>query len=510
MQDYRAMMTDQITRSIEGSAIEFRAVPKPQMNKRIASEEGMEFPAIDLDYLSSPDITLEDIRDASKVAIVSASMRKLEKLIFEGAELQVSAPDDVDVSEEEVQEIQTKVEEADKIIRTTLRMRQAWYDRQQYGSAVFEKIPGKAGDLKAYQVFKRLPAYSFSETPGSRAGSDQYIAGDLLLGIIFDTTKSEFEYWQKQSSSGQPILIDPKNILHVRRETSDSPDGESVLISVLPLIKKLAFIEKALMQRVNREGAPGLDVVVKEFRDQPMPASSEVWGFKKRFDEGKKIAKNHGKDTVICHPDSIEISGIDYKNTFDIKGIVSYYESRILDALIPKNFTDSDKAGSLSSNAANLDVLTLYVRGEQHEIEEPFLKLWHEILTANGLDGWKVEIVWRDLNPVAESEKFKQLEIAVKAGIFTEDELREMVGYPAKPEEEIEEAAAPESIPEETPATSEPEEIPTSEEAVVEKNSAVEDITNEKIVGLLRQKPTKLMEVLAEHGVKPWELPFDG
>jgi hypothetical protein len=422
-------------------------------DERAKGEMGIEFTQND-QYNDTLTIVVSDIRTTWKHPTVNATIKKLEKFIFEGAELLAVPPDEIanTVTKEEQQSVQSMVESIDAYrMKTPLRMRQAWRDKKLYGSAFFERITGtipkeeggKTGGFSGPVVFKRLPAYSFDTQPSTMNDLTKYVPGELLKGVVFDLNTFDITYWQRQSLAGDPVQLNTEDIIQVRDESSESPDGESVVATLVPLVRKLNFADQCLMQGVMRVGAPNLDVIVKEYRDQAAPMNADAWDMGKAFSEGKKIGQNWSKSTVLQHPDCIELKPLDWsKMAIDPIKVVGFLNERILYTLVPRDFTEVKASTLGQSGSSNLDMLNLWARGEQHEIEGPFLAEWNNILIANKKPGWRVEIVWREMTADSSAELWNRVRIARDVGVFSANEIREIVEYPPLTAGQVEEIAA--------------------------------------------------------------------
>jgi len=417
--------------------------------ERIEAEQGIEFTQND-EYVEPVTITPVDIRTAWRNPLLRATTKKLEKFIFEGAELLAVPPDEISntVTKQEMMETQSMVEIIDDYaFHTVTRMRQAWLGEKKYGSALFERINGSIPGLKGkiYNgpiIFKALPGYSFDTTPTEKSNNLLYVPGELLKGIVFDLNTFETTYWQRQGYTNEPIQLDNSTIIHVRDETAESPDGESVFSTLIPLIKQLNFADKCLMRSVMRAGAPNLDVIVKEYREQAAPMNADAWDMSKAFEEGKKIGRNWSNSTVLEHPDCIELKPLDWsKMAIDPIKVVNFINERILYALIPRDFTENKGIAISQTGSSSLDMLNLWARGEQTEIETKFLEEWKRILKENGKEGWRVEIVWRDMTPDSGQEIWNRVRIARDVGVFSPDEMREIVEYPPLTEDQRKEIA---------------------------------------------------------------------
>jgi hypothetical protein len=441
----------EIAEQSQRSPVEFASFPANLgVDEKTKGEMGIEFTQND-QYNDTITIVVSDIRTAWKHPTVNATIKKLEKFIFEGAELLAVPPDEIanTVTKEEQQAVQSMVESIDGYrMKTPLRMRQAWRDKKLYGSAFFERITGsipkeeggKGTALTGPVVFKRLPAYSFDTQPSTMNDLTKYVPGELLKGVVFDLDTFELTYWQRQSMAGDPVQLNTEDIIQVRDESSESPDGESVVATLVPLVRKLNFADQCLMQGVMRVGAPNLDVIIKEYRDQAAPMNADAWDMGKAFSEGKKIGQNWSKSTVLQHPDCIELKPLDWsKMAIDPIKVVGFLNERILYALVPRDFTEVKASTLGQSGSSNLDMLNLWARGEQHEIEGPFLAEWVSILAANKKPGWRVEIVWREMTPDSGAELWNRVRIARDVGVFTPDEIRELVEYPPLTEDQSEE-----------------------------------------------------------------------
>lgn len=418
-------------------------------DERTKGEMGIEFTQND-EYNDTITIVVSDIRTTWKHPTVNATIKKLEKFIFEGAELLAVPPDEIanTVTKEEQQQVQSMVESIDNYrFKTALRMRQAWRDKKLYGSGFFERITGtipkeegQSGALTGPVVFKRLPAYSFDTQPSTMNDLTKYVPGELLKGVVFDLDTFEMTYWQRQSLAGDPIQLKTEDIIQVRDEGSEAPDGESVVATLVPLVRKLNFADQCLMQGVMRVGAPNLDVIIKEYRDQAAPMNADAWDMGKAFSEGKKIGQNWSKSTVLQHPDCIELKPLDWsKMAIDPIKVVGFLNERILYTLVPRDFTEVKASTLGQSGSSNLDMLNLWARGEQHEIEAPFLQEWKGILRENSKAGWRVEIVWREMTADSSAELWNRVRIARDVGVFTADEIRELVEYPPLTTDQAEE-----------------------------------------------------------------------
>jgi len=396
---------------------------------------GSEYPVPEVPYYSNPEITWQDVRNVARdVPIVANTLEKYRKFIFQGARINVIPPVDEDVSEDRLKEVQATFNKLDRIVKTLVRLNQAWYDRKVYGSAIFEYVIGSMGGWKAPVAFKRLPAYSFNTVPLSRIDMYRYIPGDILKGIIYDTEEDRIEYWQKIHND-KIVRINNENVIHIRDVVADSPDGRSAIACIVPLVKRLMFAEKSLVQAVNRAGAPNLWISIEEYRDSPPPMNPEAWTVSKAFKEAKKLAKNHGKDTVMVAPSCIQPKPLDYKMPIDPMKVIDHYERRILYSIIARDFTEQTGQAISQTAKPGLTLLILMAKSEQEEIAAPFIEFWKKIFDLNGLDGWSVEIEWRPFEETSDEMMYRNAEIAAKIGAWTEDEIREIAGWPPKPKE---------------------------------------------------------------------------
>lgn len=404
-----------------------------------AGSTGMEFPNVDIYYVN-PLITVDMVRHASKHYIVSRIMRQIDDFAFSGAYIKVSPPEAEaeDITEQEIDDCQQKVDEIDKkVVKTITRCRQTVYDELIYGTAVFEKVKGLIEGWKAPVIVKRLPAYSFCERPAARMDIMKYVVGDVLYGIVFDKEADVFEFWQKQNQVSVPVMIPTKNVIHVRDEVSEQVDGTSFLVQILPLVKKLEFADMCLMQTVHRAGAPILWITVEEYPDKKgaLQAVPSAWTPKQAYDNGKNLGKNWGKDSVLIANSSLTPHPLDFKMAIDPIRVVEFLERRILYALIPRDFTEQSGQAVSKTSAPTLKLLVLVAEGWRTRAAKPWIELWQEILADNGYKGWKVEIVWKELDPTDEKSLYDRVSVANSMSVFTEDEIRDMVGYEPKPED---------------------------------------------------------------------------
>ena len=481
-------------------------------------DQGLEFPNSGI-YFDSPDVTVEDVRTISKSSpIVASSLEKYRRFCFTGAKLVVTPPvDDQTITEDDIHDLQAKVDQADRVVRTVLRINQAWMDKKVYGSGIFEYKIGKTAEFeKGPVLFKRLPAHSFDTTPPDRDGNeDRYIPGDILLGIIYDNEENVYEYWQRQSSYGDPVQIDSRNILHIRDEIADSPDGRSLVAQITGLVKRLQYTEQALMQYVHRVGAPGLWAEIQDYVDKDaalMASNPAVWSFDEAFKQGKKIIKNWGKDTVIVTPSRIQLKPLNFTVPLNPMDVIDHFERRILYTIIARDFTEQMGQAISHSAAPGLSLLTLMARNEQDEISEPFCEWWNKILEANGYEGWRVTIEWRDLTEDSEDQMYMRSEIAAKVGAWTIDEIREIAGWEPLTDDQRDELGISEEAKEEaarltaiasgaTPTPEERENQPATaieEDSEVVLNASKDEV---ELADLLSMKGTEFEKFLEGEGI---------
>jgi hypothetical protein len=196
------------------------------------STVGQEFTDTDI-YYQNPTMDVGLVRNISKHYLLSRILKQIDDFAFNGARIRVVPPEDEseDISEQEIDDVQSKVTTIDnKIIKTTVRMRQATYDSIIYGSAIFERIMGDIEGWEAPVIMKRLPAFSFCEHPIGRMDPRRYVTGQILLGIVYDKKSGKYEYWQKQDNVSTPIQIPTKNVIHIRDEIAEAVDGESFIV----------------------------------------------------------------------------------------------------------------------------------------------------------------------------------------------------------------------------------------------------------------------------------------
>ena len=401
------------------------------------STVGQEFTDTDI-YYQNPTMDVGLVRNISKHYLLSRILKQIDDFAFNGARIRVVPPEDEseDISEQEIDDVQSKVTTIDnKIIKTTVRMRQATYDSIIYGSAIFERIMGDIEGWEAPVIMKRLPAFSFCEHPIGRMDPRRYVTGQILLGIVYDKKSGKYEYWQKQDNVSTPIQIPTKNVIHIRDEIAEAVDGESFIAKVVPLVRKLEVADIALMQTVHRAGAPLLWIQIKEYRDQPVVKGQGIWTPKKAFEEGKKIAINHGKNNAMVAPDCVQPVPLDYTLPLSPIEVVDSYELRILKALIPRDFLEREGNSISSSGTPTLKLITMIAEGWREKVSLPFIEMWNNILEENGHPGWTIEVEWTDLDPESESEKYEKAKKAYEMGdTFTEDEIREIAGWTPKSE----------------------------------------------------------------------------
>ena len=416
--------------------------------KGVTNAPGLQYviPAEDVDF---SNIDIEDIRNALMHEVIDRAYQTLGDFTFQVESVNALPPKDKEVKEDEIKEVQQMLDYIDNnIIHTSTFTKACWKLKDAYGSAFLSFDLGKIDETEYSGInhLKLLNSYSFSTEPQSLPTN--YISGRFLSGIIYDLDASEYLYYQTDKDRNTNQIEKLDQLIHIKSEVADFPDGRSRLSNLIPTIKKLQETDIALMQSIARGGAPIIAFKVNP-PDPHDPSDVRyydsdnklMWNdYKSRHDMVSNFAANQHRGRAFVLPAFVDVEVLNVHEVIpEIRETREYFVKKIIEFFISSDFTESEGQAISKTSVPTLDFLKLQAEGRRAEIGRFFINLWQLILKENGKEEWSVEINWRSLDP---KDLLKDAQIAktlMEAGVFTSDEIRESISFAQMSDEQKEE-----------------------------------------------------------------------
>ena len=418
------------------------------VKKSVTSAPGLQYviPSEDVEY---GNIDIDDLRNALMHEVVDRCYQTLGDFTFQIESINILPPKDKDVAGDDIAKIQQMIDYIDShIVHTSTFAKATWKNKDAYGSAFISFDLGKIPDSEYSGItnLKLLNPYSFSTEPTTLPTN--YMSGRFLEGIIFDIDKGEYLYYQTDKDGTTRQIEKVDQLIHIKSEVAEFPDGRSRLANLIPTIKKLQESDVALMQSISRGGAPIISFKVhppdrNDIVDMGYNSDNEKSIFKTYVDRHKEITKfatNQNRGRAFVLPAFVDVEVLNVHEVIpEIREVREYFVKKIVEFFICNDFTESDGQAISKSSVPTLDFLKLQAEGRREEIGRFFINLWQLVLKENGKEDWSIEINWKDLNPrdiLKDSQVAKTL---MDASVFTPDEIRDSASYVALTDEQKEE-----------------------------------------------------------------------
>jgi hypothetical protein len=395
------------------------------------------------------------LEQTARAPPVARSLHQLQLVAFPGFKFKIVPPHGQELDEEHVQELEPKMEELDRRVRTTLLCVQSLYDIMTYGSGIFELTWKEEDGWNVPDVCHRLPAASLRQAPADVFGNkNRYVVGNILKGIVFDKQDNTFLYYQLQNNygtSGIPIQIPTEQIIHIKDGASPYVDGEPYLQGIVSTIAQLEFVRKRGMQTMARVGSPNKTATVgvpeeylKSLADSPITSAipgasnstadnmlTDLWEY------ARQIVENQSADEAIAVPKGIELK---YENVQVPIGPTEFDEYLVREAIrhfFPTDILETVSQAISTSSAPLLELIKMMVRGWQRTCCTAFeTNLWTKFLELNGFEGYRVELTWDDIIPRDQKAEEDATQKKFALHVITLDEAREELGKPPLTPEE--------------------------------------------------------------------------
>ena len=413
----------------------------PKLRKAVTV--GSMYPGVNVTFTKTDRYGIRELEETVRVAPIARSIWQLQLVAFPYFNFKVVMPDAGELDGA----IIPKMEEVDRRINTAMCCAQAMHDVITYGCAIFEAVWGEDDDgWIVPAALQRLPAASFATAPSSVVGSDRYVTGHLLKGIVYDKEENVTRYYQTQGN-GQQIEIPADHIIHIRDLRSNYVDGEPYVQGIVATISQLEFVRKRMMQTVSRVGAPPMVVrvglppdVAKRLEETgegitgALPGEGKTVGdamFSQLWELGSMIAQEPSPDVATVIPNGIDIDWQRPSVPLNPIEIDQYLIREAVSHIFPRDVLEVLSSAISTSAAPLLDLLKIMVQGWQQIVSIPFeARVWTRMLELNGYEGYRAELEWASIIPEDPNKEIERTLAYFHAHIITLDEARARLGLP--------------------------------------------------------------------------------
>ena len=378
-------------------------------------QEGVTWIASSGNYYEEPEINADAIKDSLSNVYVAGLLRKQNALLFP-EKYQIEVRDENGKPDEKVEKrITLMCNGVD--VNLWAKIQITYNDIFPYGAGLFNQVWDYNDGEYWLNALRPLPAHSFSTAP---PGNTE-IYSQILQGIVIDD-KQNIEYWQVQKSGDMtPIKLKSENVFHVRDPTSADLAGDSILLPILPIISMLRFAWQAVMQKVNRVGAPIL--MLRTNDPQPaLPTNGNV----SDVDYAANIMKGWGKDTSFHLRENTEIVPLNLENSDVAAVVIDSLENKLIDYMTPMSFVAGKEGGLIGSpDKQRSEMLLRAIKSTHSWIENQFATgLLQQYLVGNGYEGHTVHLHIPTPAPDRSEVLLRQAETGAKTFALKPNELR--------------------------------------------------------------------------------------
>jgi len=370
----------------------------------------------------SKEITIDTMQKLRTNADASSLLSKLLNLIFPPKHPTILAKNEKGIKDEEL---------AARLLKMAKRKEVSLYKQMQKSfsaycydayipNIVIERVEDGFVEVTA---IRDLPAVSFKTTAWNLDYSLKIIKAQLIPGVYYDQDDETVHYFQLDHL-GVPIEL--KDVTHFRPPGLDDYDiiGLPIFYDLVPIFQRSYFSWLALMQTINRAGAPSIFIKITN----PVKGDIEL---------ANKIMANYSKNNQFTIPGNFEIIEIgQHPNDIALQSI-AVINTRLSAQFSPSDFIATDGNLIGGSDEAKAELLDSFICGMQGHIVEPFEQLLQKILDFNGYTDYSVTIEFPE-------RKFKngtldqiRAKDAAEKKAIDKNEYRQLIGLPAKTPEEL-------------------------------------------------------------------------
>jgi len=267
--------------------------------------------------------------------------------------------------------------------------------------------------------FRDLPAASFSRV-WNISGVEKGRA--VLFPGVVRQDDGKIHYYQADED-GQPQEL--HNCSHMKPPGRDFDlCGKPLFYSLVPVFNRSSFSWLALMQTVNRAGAPSIFIKITN------PTAKD-------FGLAKKILQNYSKNNQFSVPGNFEIIEIGKDpNDIALKAIEAI-NNKLSAHFSPSRFVATDGNLIGGSDQAKADLLVKFIMGFQQIIVDNFKPILQSILEYNGYLDYKVSIMFPKPEFKDGTLDYNRAKDAAEKKAISRNEYRLKMGFEPATDEDL-------------------------------------------------------------------------
>ncbi|HJJ36578.1 MAG TPA: hypothetical protein O0X27_05340 [Methanocorpusculum sp.] len=408
--------------------------PRPD-TKAVTTETGYTFVSTFMQPFNVGCVDAESVYELQENMFIEGPIRQMVNLILSGP-VSISVYDENDDVVEDVGRRLNRMFST-KECNLNAFTRAAVNDLYHWGIAIANPVWRIEDRELVCTALNRLHPYTFSRYPAT-IRTNTCTCGRLLKGIYFDTIDRAVHYCQTQGTAVAEIPA--KNLFVIRDPACQNPDGDSPIISIVPVARFLGFAWNAFGQQLYRTGAPIMFIRIANPRPETL-----VNGTVKEGDVSyaQKILQSWGKQTGFTVRDNMEIHTIDVKEGSIARTAIELVAESIQQFISPVGMLGQNGALISGNSDASLRLINNHIYGWITLLKNTLRELPNYYLRHNGYpDTWHADI---NLPMMSIEDSERKLAIAkllaeTKAG--TVNEIRELCGLEGISTDEMDDMTA--------------------------------------------------------------------
>ena len=382
-------------------------------------------------YETSKDVSAGDVFEAMENLYVLGPIKQMANLILSG-NITVSVYDDKDDVVEDVSRKLNRMFHAPGCNLTTMS-RAALLDAIVWGTSVWNQVWEKDGNELVCKELNHLHSFTFSQQPTGNGDQQSKVYGRLLKGIYYDQTDRTMHYFQMQKTGTSELS--KENLFVITDPSSRNPDGDSLVVPVIPIAQLINYAYNALGQQMFRSAAPLMFIRISNPRPDTMVNGELIEG---DVSYAEQLLKHWGKDTGFQVRDNMEVHTIDVKEGSLAKVAIQLMSDAIQGYISPVGMLGKDGALISGNSDASLKIVNNYIQGWVSMLSSILRELPNYYLKHNGYpEEWHAEVTIPTITLEDSARKLSEAQLLASTQAGSVNEVRERLGLEGISTEEM-------------------------------------------------------------------------
>ena len=310
--------------------------------------------------------------------------------------------------------------------------RSSMFDVLNWGISLYNWVWERKNSKLVCSALTRIHPFNMAEPPAF--GNTNVTYGRLLRGIVYDRKERRTRYFHR-SDTGAPFEIPESDLLVVRDNSADYPDGKSTVYPIAPIVEFINYAWNTLGQQMYRTGAPIIFIKITDAKPERYQDGVRI---PSDVEYAQEVAANWGKDTTFPLRDNFEIIQVSVnEGSLAVKSI-DFAQQTIRDYLNPNGMIGKDGSLISGNSDASLRLLNNSIKGWIQLLETALSAIPNYYLQYNGYPSSYTAKVTIEHSVVEDwSRKLQTAQIGFNTKTMTVNEVRELLGREGLSDEEL-------------------------------------------------------------------------